>query len=727
MSGYGSYDYDIAVLSDFRYPGGTSASLAEEIRAQSAAGYTTALVPARAANLKRKRGFNPRIVSCVQAGMAEVVAPDQEVRARVLIVRQPSILVESPEPEPRVKADKVVMVVNQIHNGQTPGGDPFDLAEARDRIHELFGDQTIWAPIGPVVREALTGTGVDLNMTQADWHNVLNADEWYVDRAGYAGNRPVIGRHARPHWKKWPTSAEEILAAYPDDDELRVKILGGGEVATKILGRTPSNWTLYPFNSMPPARFLRELDFQVYYHHPDEPEAFGRTVAEALASGLPTIVSKDFEPLFEDSCIYARPEQVREIVRGLYDNPEAYRERAERAHSFVKERFDYSVHERRIGELIGEPASRPPTRRASRSGRTMVFFTSNGVGMGHLTRMMSITRRMPDNIRPVFVTLSTGMRVVRDAGYFCEFIPRLPGHQPKEWNAFLEQRLTQIIGRYDAEALVFDGTVPFQGLLDAKAATGIPAAWVRRGMWRRGRGERNLNRAEHFETIIEPGEFAQEYDQGGTVAQRGEVVSVPPILLLDPSELLDGNEAREALGLSPTKTTVLVGLGAGNEGETESLPNLTVDRLLRHPEIEVVFAEWVISRTQVELPEAVKHLSTYPIARYLNAFDFSISAAGYNSFHERMGFAVPTIFIPTETQLDDQFGRGRYAESVGAGMSLEPFSEAGLDRLINHMLVKENRQAISARCRELFPGNGAEEAMREVVKLLTMAPGEAQA
>src|ERR1700742_4884436 len=97
MSRYGSYDYDIADLSVFRFPGGTSASLAEEIRAQAAAGYTTALVPARSPSLKRKRGFNRKIVATVQGGLADLVPPDRELNVRALMIRHPAIFGEDLE------------------------------------------------------------------------------------------------------------------------------------------------------------------------------------------------------------------------------------------------------------------------------------------------------------------------------------------------------------------------------------------------------------------------------------------------------------------------------------------------------------------------------------------------------------------------------------------------------------------------------------------------------
>jgi UDP:flavonoid glycosyltransferase YjiC (YdhE family) len=713
------YDYDIGVLSDFRFPGGTSASLAEEIRAQSSAGYSTALIPARAVNLKRRRGFNSRIVSAVQAGQAELVAPDAEINVKLLLIRQPSLFLADPDPLPRVKAEKVLMVANQIPtNGDGPNADAKSLAETRDRLRSLFGDQVTWAPIGPLVRTALSRTRVPLNMTDGDWHNILNADEWWIPRDAYTADKPVIGRHGRPTWKKWPESPEDILAAYPDDEHFGVKILGGGEVAAQIIGRVPDNWVLYPFNSMHPRRFLGEIDFQVYYHHPGEPEAFGRTIAEALASGTPTIVSSDFRPLFEDACIYADPSEVKEIVSGLYGDPAAYRERAEYGHSFIKERFSHDLHKRRVHELIGEPTSRPRERRPTQARRTLLFFTSNGAGMGHLTRMMAIARRLPDTIRPIFATLSTGMQVVRQSGYFCEFIPRAPGHKPSEWNAFLEQRLIEILGRYDVDAFIFDGTVPFQGLLAAKEATGVPGAWCRRGMWQEGKSEKIPRRAKHFELVLEPGEFAEEYDEGATVEFREEATRVGPILLLDESEVLDRKAARAELGLDQSGLAVLVGLGAGNDEDTASPTRVAVEKLLQHPDIQVVVAEWVIQKAAFDLPDRVKPIKTYPISRLLRAFDFAFSAAGYNSYHEHIGFGVPTIFVPIDTQLDDQPARARYAESVGVGLSLDPFSEAGLERRLELMLKEDSRREMADRCRELFPGNGAADAVKAVEQLV---------
>ena len=53
--------YDIVLLSDFRFPGGTSSAIAEEIKANAAAGYRTALVQIEAPNLTFPFPINPKI------------------------------------------------------------------------------------------------------------------------------------------------------------------------------------------------------------------------------------------------------------------------------------------------------------------------------------------------------------------------------------------------------------------------------------------------------------------------------------------------------------------------------------------------------------------------------------------------------------------------------------------------------------------------------------------
>ena len=88
---------------------------------------------------------------------------------------------------------------------------------------------------------------------------------------------PVIGRHSRDHWTKWPADRNDLLAAYPESPDVDVRIMGGAETARKLLGssKIPLNWVAYDYDEVGVPGFLYQLDFYVYFPHPHQIEAFG--------------------------------------------------------------------------------------------------------------------------------------------------------------------------------------------------------------------------------------------------------------------------------------------------------------------------------------------------------------------------------------------------------------------------------------------------------------------
>ena len=48
------------------------------------------------------------------------------------------------------------------------------------------------------------------------------------------------------------------------------------------------------------------------------------------------------------------------------------------------------------------------------AGDRVMFVSSNGTGLGHLTRSMAVARRLDSNVESLFVTLSRAAPVVRE-------------------------------------------------------------------------------------------------------------------------------------------------------------------------------------------------------------------------------------------------------------------------------------------------------------------------
>jgi FkbM family methyltransferase len=361
--GHARGDYDIILMSDFRFPGGTSQSNAEEIKAQARLGLSTGLLQVSSPVLVRDHPINPVIQRCVDAGMARFVPAGAAPRARLLLVRHPTVFLRGKADIPPVEADKLVVIVNQPPVDAQTGKGWYSLAECQAKALACFGTVGTWFPIGPLVRRAIQGErGVTL--AETDWYNILNLDDWRTPRSRFAADRPVIGRHSRDSADKWPDSREEILQAYPDDGEFRVRILGGGEYARSVLGGVlPDRWEVFKFGELAPRDFLASIDFFVYYHHPKWVEAFGRTILEAMGTGAPAILPPHFADLFQDAAIYAEPAEVRGIVRELYADRPRYEEWSRRAVELVESRFSYSAHTRRL-EAMGCHADRSPAQAA---------------------------------------------------------------------------------------------------------------------------------------------------------------------------------------------------------------------------------------------------------------------------------------------------------------------------------------------------------------------------
>jgi hypothetical protein len=702
--------YDIVAIGDFRFPGGTSTAVAEELRAQAAAGYRAGLIQLKGPILQYPHAIHPKIRACLDEGLAELLDPDAAVAARLVLAHHPSLFTHLPHRALRIEAEARMLIV---HHPPLDGfGQPsYDWALIRRHAEAVLGGEVLWAPIGPSVREQFAAISDPPPLFGLDWYNVIDHRPWRMPRKGPLERRPVIGRHSRPDPLKWPDDPATTLAVYPDDPSFIVRILGGDAFLRELVGVYPPNWQVWPFNAMPPERFLRTVDFFVYFHHSKWVEAFGRAVIEAMASGAVAILPGHFEALFGDGPVYAEPQEVRARVRELHADRRAFMRRSRGGSALVEQRFGHRVHIERVRGLIGRPRRVARALGAPPRKRWILFVASNGVGIGHLTRMLAVARRCPKPLEPVFLTLSQAIKLVREQGYLVEYLPfhGLLGCDIQQWNTYLRAEINELIAFYDPPVLAFDGNVPYQGLVEAlRDNPDVWSVWCRRGMWQPGRGADAIARERHFDAVIEPRDLAAEHDRGLTMQNRSRTRLVDPIRLLEEDDLLSRREAREALEIGEARPAVLLQLGAGNNYDYATLRRSAIALLRERYNADIRVAEWPIAEEPLELPEGVRGISEYPLSRYLRAFDLAVSAAGYNSFHELLLAGVPTIFVPNENpQQDDQLARAQFAERHGLGACVRVRDIYRLSACLDRLLDSDERQRIAARCATLDQSNGA--------------------
>jgi UDP:flavonoid glycosyltransferase YjiC (YdhE family) len=355
---------------------------------------------------------------------------------------------------------------------------------------------------------------------------------------------------------------------------------------------------------------------------------------------------------------------------------------------------------------------------------TMLYVSSNGAGLGHLTRIMALARRASPAVRPYVVSMSQAVPVVAAQGLDFEYIPSRGdlGIGSRRWNALFRRRFLDILDRESPAAVVFDGTYPYDGLFTARhTQRGLRLAWSRRGMWRPGLGRGQLARSHEFDLIFEPGDYAADADRGATVG-RTDALRVPPITLLDREELLTRAEAATLLGTDPTRPTALVTLGAGNVDDPSSGLGRLVHGLLAVGELQVVVTRPAIADSENHLPDRVHLTSVYPVSRALCAVDLAVAAPGYNAFHELLAFGVPTAFVPNRrTALDDQGARASWAEAAGVGLHVEELDDRAIARVVAELGDPGRRAELADRCAQLPHANGARPAQEAVEDLLAQA------
>jgi hypothetical protein len=225
----------------------------------------------------------------------------------------------------------------------------------------------------------------------------------------------------------------------------------------------------------------------------------------------------------------------------------------------------------------------------------VVFFNINGSGMGHMSTCLAYANRMRGKARPVFFSLASAIEMIEAMGFEADyFVSHFWSRSTGEvWNRQLALRLGLMLERVRPEVVVFEGTWPHRGFMDAVEAFGVPhRVWSNLVLYRQsGRpvpvDERN------FDLVIQLGEIGSRFE---TVRETrpGRKIRVPPVTVLPDGAILDRDAAREALGLKSNGRYALFSLGPGNLKDVSGIGRGLIEEMARHG-VTVVWARAPIS------------------------------------------------------------------------------------------------------------------------------------
>lgn len=684
---------DICVLSDIRKADVAAPSHAAALEAFHAAGYSVGVLPAAPSIIEGDAySVDPSYVRLFEEGRAKRLAPGVIVDCALALAFDARLFAQPWNMVCRIDAEHRVVTLER------PAAFTAASVEERDRLGEnardVLGGQVVWAPTTRICRDALSAVVPHWPVSAKDWSPVVPDGET-SSRDAIERARPVVGmaRIARSRPGTWPVSVRKNARA-----------LGVANVMWRLRAAPDAErpaWPqaapveVWPDDGIGLTEFLTRIDIlansDLAAEDPCPVEAL-----IALQAGVVPFLEPEYRAVFAGAAIYGRPSELAQRALEFHANPGLAADLRDSGRDLISEVYSARSAVERVRNLIGNPRANPYAPAVHTApGNRALFFSTNGVGLGHLTRQLAIARRLPKRMTPVFLSHSQAVDVVAGYGYVGEYLPyhAAYGERKEHWNAALTEALTAAIEFYKPGVVVFDGNVPFVGLMKAlDDCPGLARVWIRRAFWGPNRDLEALERGAAFDLIIEPGEHAWARDDGPTVAYRNQVLEVPPVTLLEGQELLERDAACAEIGLGPAHVNVLVALGSGNNIDTSQMTARTLAHLHGRHGIGTAVAQWRISDEEAKLPPGVARLASYPFGKYLRAFDFAVAAAGYNTFAEHLAEALPTIWVPNEhAQQDRQILRARFAEARGLGSLVRHSADFNLKAALDRMLEEGTR------------------------------------
>ena len=356
---------------------------------------------------------------------------------------------------------------------------------------------------------------------------------------------------------------------------------------------------------------------------------------------------------------------------------------------------------------------------------TIILATSNGIGMGHLTRATAVAEELKKVARPILVSVAGGIAEIPSiTGIPCEYIPGktrrwMPAHR---WDRYFRDRLIAIADETGASVISFDGVVPYPGFIATKLKRpDLTIVWVRRGLW-----QKNLLRfalpfqSRLVDLIIEPGDIARSYDHGPTSA-RNDATLTSPVSLYSKATALSREDARKVLGLDTNRPAVLVQLGTGDSDMNEKM-HAALTGLIGWDGLQVVLTKNPVDADGDSLiPEGldIKVQRYFPLAHVLAAFDGAIAATGYNSVHELLPAQIPTVLVSNIRGTDDQDARAKWCHDHGYALRADHANLVDITKTVAKLSDATVRESLRRKCSELSDTSGGAQIAQILLSLAT--------
>ncbi|MFD2740019.1 glycosyltransferase family 1 protein [Sulfitobacter aestuarii] len=350
-------DFDVLVVADSRFAGGSTEALVADVTAFAALGLRIGLLFVRSSYLHDDRDpANPKALALRDLDGVTTLRDGATARAPVAFLHHPLVFYRGIEERADLTAQRAVIVTHHAPF-RADGSLEYDPLKTLGNIRRALGLRACFAPISGVVRRQLASFAPLISLAAEDWPNIFNPADWPDRRPLFQGPL-VIGRHGRADPLKWPANGPDINAGLPARPDLKVRVLGCPVEALRAKGARLGDWEILPFGSEAVPDFLNSLDVFVYHYHPKWVESFGRTIAEALLCGRLCLLDPRLRATFGSMARYCTPQETADALDNLRANPAASRNFAEDARQGAISAYGRETLAARLARLHSQQPAR---------------------------------------------------------------------------------------------------------------------------------------------------------------------------------------------------------------------------------------------------------------------------------------------------------------------------------------------------------------------------------
>jgi UDP-N-acetylglucosamine--N-acetylmuramyl-(pentapeptide) pyrophosphoryl-undecaprenol N-acetylglucosamine transferase len=353
----------------------------------------------------------------------------------------------------------------------------------------------------------------------------------------------------------------------------------------------------------------------------------------------------------------------------------------------------------------------------------ILFYAVNGLGLGHVTRLLAIAREIrkkAPSAAILFLTTSES-NVIFKEGFPSVKIPSKNIVNDSGFNVnlhinIIHQTAWSVFSSFRPDVTAVD-TFPhgFTHELD-QVLRWEACRFVY--IYRQRKDEKLSD--DYFYSLLHRYDLIlipHEKDAPGVRAPKGiHTLFIGPLVIRDRNEIFLKEKVIRDFNFPAEKKLVLINLGGGGQDNLRDILFKLIREISSIPSVHPVIAQGSLMQYLPSGNYTVLN-GYYPVCELYAAFDAVIAGCGYNTVNEVLYFQKPALFIPFEREVDDQFRRSGYLNDNGLGISIPADQFHTVREKLESLLHPDLAQKIAAAQKRLKLKNNAGRAASEIIRL----------